>query len=352
MFISITRWWLPFGALLLILGCATDGIDPQWQALLDKPGWVASESTKYQQHNYFLGHGVSANLDVAKKQSMDDVTEDYKKQLQSYVQKVVSDNSVSGASVSDDSSTDKAGRLLLTTQSQLYVEHIKQNRHITEIWQDPSSKAYHVLAVIDRVKIANELVGDINRFDQKVQRIMDRSEQEPDPLQRIAIANIAVDKFQQRQQLVAAVGFLNPASELTTSTWTGQRIQLQISRWLSDVKIMPVLKQQDPKLQDALAGGVTKAGFIVEYGAKPHYVLKAFFQQGQIKWNDGVYTLEGDLLLELWDGQTKGQVRGKTNWPILVSATERNRLPLEVAAAIEKANENKLRSAILEFEND
>ena len=206
--------------------------------------------------------------------------------------------------------------------------------------------------MIDRVQVADELVGDINRFDQKLQRIMDRAGHEPDPLQRIAIANIAVEKFQQRQQLATAVVFLNPASALTTSAWTEQRIQLQINRWLSDVKIMPVLKQRDPQLQDALAGGVTKAGFIVEYGAKPHYVLKAFYQQGQIKWDDGVYTVEGNLLLELWDGQTKGQVRGKTHWPIHVSATERNRLPLEVAAAIEKANEDKLRSAILEFEND
>lgn len=342
MFISITRWLLLFTFLLVISSCARDRVDPQLQALLDKPNWVMGESSKYQEQLYFLGHGVSANLDVAKTQSMDDLTDAYNAHLQGYVQDLVS----TGA----HSATER--KSLLNVQTQLFNERIVHNRQISEVWRDPSSKAYHVLSVIDRVKVAADLVEDIYHFDNQIQRVVDRSGQEADPLQRIAIANIAIEKYHERQRLITAAGVLNPESVSSLNLWSKEKIQSQISRWLSDVKIMPVLNPNDPKLLNALAGGVSKAGFIVDYGANPHYVLKVSFQQGQVKWNDGVYSLEGDLHLELWDGQTKGQVRGKTHWPIHVSATERSRLPLEVAAAIEKVNEDKLRSAILEFEDE
>ena len=342
MFISITRWLLLFAFLLVISSCARDRVDPQLQALLDKPDWVTGESSKYQQQLYFLGHGVSANLDVAKKQSMDDLTDTYRVQLQKYTQNAISD----GANIA------KQQKSLFDLQSQLYREQIVQSRQITDIWQDPSSKAYHVLSVIDRIRVADELVGDINRFDHRIQRVVNKSGQETDPLQRIAIANIAVEKFHQRQQLTTAVKFLNPASESISGSWTEEKIQSQISEWLSDVTIMPLLNHKNPQLHDALVDGVAKAGFVVEYGAKPDYILKASFEQGQIKWKDGVYSLEGNLHLELWDGQTKGQVRGKTDWKIQVSATDRGLLPVEIANEIKKANENKLRSAILEFESN
>jgi hypothetical protein len=54
----------------------------------------------------------------------------------------------------------------------------------------------------------------------------------------------------------------------------------------------------------------------------------------------------------LWDGESKGQVRGVTDWPIAVSAMERDQLEDALANAVTNANEKKLRDALVGFEAD
>jgi len=335
------------GCFLVLSGCAKDAIDPKMQALIDKPDWVLGESTKYQEHLYLMGHGVSASMDKAKRQSFQDLSDAYNVQLQVYINSALS--SAQTSAQTDQPANDGA---IVAAQKALYRDRISGYQQIAEIWQDPDSDAYHVLSVIDRVKAGKDLSNDIYEVDRKIQRSMDKAEQQSDVLQRIAIASFGLDKFQQRETLQTAVNVLMPTAVVGDSEWNEKKIQSRISSWLSEVKIMPVLNQNDPKLFDALVGGVGKAGFIVDYGAHPDYILKASFQQGQIKWKDGVYTLDGNLRLELWDGESKGQVRGVADWPIAVSAMERDQLADALANAVTNANEKKLRDALVGFEAD
>ncbi|WP_455222544.1 LPP20 family lipoprotein [Kaarinaea lacus] len=337
------RWLFLSGYFLMLSGCAKDAIDPKLQALIDKPDWVLGESTKYQERLYLMGHGVSASLDKAKQQSIQDLADVYNVQLQVYIN---SEFSPSKTNQPVDTSS------VTAAQKELYRNRISGYQQIAEIWQDPHSDAYHVLSVIDRVKAGKDLANDVYEINQKIQRAMDKAEQENDVLQRIAIAGVGIGKFQQRDSLQIAVNVLLPTAVVGASEWNDEKIQSRINSWLSEVKIMPVLNQNDPKLFDALVGGVGKAGFIVDYGANPDYILKASFQQGQIKWKDGVYALDGNLRLELWDGEAKGQVRGVTDWPIAVTAIEREQLADALANAVSNANEKKLRDALVGFEAD
>lgn len=338
---TFLRWLFLSGLVwLLAAGCAKDAIDPKLQALIDKPDWVLGESTKYQERLYLLGHGVSANLETAKRQSFQDLADAYNVQLQVYFNAELANSEIS----------QQATDALMAAQRALYRERISTYQQIAETWQDPHSDAFHVLSVIDRVQAGKDLANDVYQVDQKVQRVVDKAEQESDALQRVAIARLALNKFQQREDLQIAAKVLLPTMVVTSSGWTTEKLQARINNWLAEVKIMPVLNQNDPKLFDALVGGVGKAGFIVDYGANPDYILKASFEKGQVKWKDGIYTLDGNLRLELWDGESKGQVRGATNWPIAVSAIEREQLANEVANAVSNANEKNLKDALVGFE--
>ncbi len=340
---TILRWLLLCGSALFAAGCTKDAIDPKMQALLNKPAWVLGESTKYQENLYLMGHGVSADLEKAKQQSFDDLADAYGVQLQMYL-------NTGSAAAGTGSVTD--ANTMAAAQKELYNERIRNHQQIAETWQDPHSDAYHVLSIIDRVKAGKELAGEIYQIDQKIQRALEKSGQETDPLQRIAIANLATGNFQQRNVLHTAVKILLPTTVVAASDWSEEKIRAQISRWLSDVKIMPVLNQNNPRLLEALTAGVSKAGFIVDYGVGPDYILRASFAQGQIKWKDGVYSLDGNLRLELLDGRSKGQVRGEAQWPIEVTAAERDQLPEAVVKAVRSANEKKLKSTIMGFEAD
>jgi hypothetical protein len=325
------------GCIAVVWGCATERIDPQMQALLDKPGWVSGDSRQYPESLYFTGHGVSAQLARAKRQAMGDVARQYRSHVNAFLEKHPVDN--------------KADSTLSARQT-VSDERILSRRQLADIWQDPVSKAYHVLAVIDRAKVGSTIRDDIYGMDGLIDRTMTKAAEQPDAMQRVAYANVALNKITQYQQLQTSLKILQPAVTLDALQWPPGKITNRVYEWLSQVKLMPVLQNKDPELKQAFLGGVKNAGFIVDYGARPDYILKASFQQKHIKWNDGVYTLDGNLFLELRDSDWKGQVRGAMNWPIRISATERNLLHRELAKAIRKVNEQKLKTTLIELQSD
>lgn len=321
----------------LLWGCASERIDPQMQALLDKPGWVSGNSQQYPESLFFTGHGVSAQLARAKRQAMDDVAHQYRLQVSAFLEIQPTDS--------------KAEPTLFATPT-LRDEHILSRRQLADIWQDPVSKAYHVLAIIDRAEMGGAIRDEIYRMDGLIDRTMKKAAQQQDALQRVAYANVALNKIAQYRYLQTWLKILQPTAGLTTLQWPPGKITDQVYEWLSQVKLMPVLQNKDPALKQAFLGGVKSAGFIVDYGARPDYILKASFQQQHIKWNDGVYTLDGSLRLELRDSDWKGQVRGAMNWPIRISATERDLLHRELAKAIKEVNERKLKTTLIELQSE
>ncbi|MGD8558144.1 MAG: LPP20 family lipoprotein [Gammaproteobacteria bacterium] len=331
------RWPVFACCVMLSCGCATDRIDPQMRALLDKPDWVAGENRQYPEHLFVTGHGVSADLDIAKRQALQDVADHFQTQIEEFLEKQHKENSAANVQ---------------TLKIAISDERIQSQRQIGEIWQDPSSKAYHVLAVIDRVAAGDEIQNNLYRIDAQINRILSKARQQTDTLQRIAYASIALRKISEYEGLQALVKVINPATIEQNPDWSPDKIRNQLHLWLSELKLLPVLENNDPELKQAFRGGVENAGFIVDYGTKPDYVLKGKFQQKHVGWNDGVYTLNGNLRLELWDGDWKGQVRGAMNWPINIRATERELLNAKVANAIKEANEQKLKATLIELQSD
>ena len=331
------RWPVLLCCGAVLWGCAKDRIDPQLQALLDKPGWVSGDSSQYPKHLFFTAHGVSANLDTAKRQAIDGIAGQFRREVAKYFKAHgPKERAVSSAKLKDGIKSDR----------------VLSRRQIADIWQDPSSKSYHVLTVIDRVQVGNDIKDEIDHINVQIQRVLNKAGEQSDALQRIAYANIALEKISEYEQLQSSLNVLNPSAAQKSSQWTPDDIRSQVYQWLSEVKVLPVLENNNPDLKRAFSGGVKSAGFIVDYGAKPDFVLKAWFKQGQVKWNDGVYTLGGNLRLELRDGDWKRQVRGAMNWPIQVTAPERDMLSGKLASAIKQLNEQKLKSVLIELGSD
>ncbi|WP_455375782.1 hypothetical protein, partial [Kaarinaea lacus] len=229
-------------------------------------------------------------------------------------------------------------------------DYLLKHVRVSEVWQDPATRAHHVLSTVDRVKVGEELLNEVYRLDEQVERILKKANEEKDILQRIAYANMAIEKQAQREKLQAVVKIVKPIASVASTSWDRQKIDEQISHWLSDIKILPIAQHKEFNLLSSVKDGVTSAGMTVHFGARPDYILKETFNQGQIKWKDGVYSVEGTLQLELLDGEMKGQVRGDASWPIEVSTLERDQIPGEIAEAIKQAHQKKLRSTLLTIE--
>lgn len=325
----------------IVGGCAKDNLDPHVRAHLEKPDWISGSSEEYSTHLYLSGRSVSAELNKAKRESADDLASNIDKQITI----VKPEHNSDGHHKAEVAQIDIAKLLDQETRNYL-LQHIR----ISETWQDPATLAYHVLSTIDRVKVGGELLNEVYRFDEQIDRILQKANTEKDVLQRIAFANVAIEKQKQREKLQSVVKIIKPVASIARSKWDEKKIHQQISKWLNEIRIMPVAQHQEFNLMNAMKDGVTSAGMTVHFGAKPDYILKATFNQGQVKWKDGVYSLEGNLRLKLMDGEWKGQVRGDANWPIEVSALERNQLPQQLVEAITKAHQKNLRATLLAIE--
>jgi len=330
MVFAIVRYLLVLIFISLISGCAKDSLDPYLRAHLEKPDWISGESDRYPSSTYLLGRSVSSDLNQAKRQSADDLAKNLNKQI----------------AVADEQPQPEVDKVL----DQKTRDYLLQRIRVSEIWQDPATKAHHVLSTIDRVKVGEEMLNEVYRLDEQVERILKKANQEKDVLQRIAFANMAIEKQTQRDRLQAVVKVIKPVASVARTDWDRQKIKEQIGHWLSDIKILPIAQHKEFNLLGSVKDGVISAGMTVHFGARPDYILKETFNQGQIKWKDGVYSVEGTLQLELLDGEWKGQVRGDAIWPIEVSALERDQIPAEIAEAIKKAHQEKLRSTLLSIE--
>lgn len=340
-FAKVTRGLIIFVIYLLLVGCAKDSLDPHIRAHLERPQWITGDDDKYVSSLYLTGRGVSADLNRAKHQSADDLAQSIDRQIIVGLEKTSLEQRDSA-----NNSVTELSRLLDEKTRNFLLQQIR----ISETWQDPATRAYHVLSTIDRVKVGDEMLAEVYRLDEQVERILRKAKDEKDVLQRVAYANLAMEKLEQRDKLEAVVKIIKSIAIIAKASWDKRRIEQQIAVWLNEVKIMPVAQHKDFNLMSAMKEGVSSAGMTVHLGAKPDYILKGTFEQGQIKWKDGVYSLQGNLKLELLDGEWKGQLRGDANWPIEVSALERDQLQEQLAEAIKKAHQDQLRDTLLAIE--
>lgn len=347
--IRLSRSLLCLCFAVLFSACAKDNLDPLIRAHLEKPDWISGKSEQYSPHLYLFGRSVSADLNKAKRQSANDLELNFDKQILREASGADSghqhDHQIETGQAKKSREINLADILDEKTRNYL-LQHIR----ISEVWQDPATHAYHVLSTIDRVKVGGELLNEVYRIDDQVDRIIQKAEAEKDVLQRVAFANVAIEKQRQREKLQAIVKIVKPIAHAVKSKWNEEKIHQKIGSWLNEIKIMPVAQHKEFNLMDAMKEGLSSAGMTVHFGAKPDYILKATFNQGQVRWKDGVYRIEGNLQLELLDGAWKGQVRGNADWPIEVSALEREDLPKQLAEAVKKAHQKNLRQTLLTIE--
>ena len=318
--------------LFVATGCAKR-MSADMVALQNKPAWVSGESLNYPEHLYLLGHGVSAELEKAKQDAWNDLFKRLQKEI---IKKREGSEAFNQASLS---------RIL-------NQESLSKSRLIADTWEDPFSNAHHVLAIIDRIAAGKIISDEIYLLENQIKRTLDKADTEKDVLQRIAYARLSIDKFEKREKLANVLKIVKPTAVLRKMEWDLSKLQKYIDSFVASTKIKPVTDENssDHHLLDALVSGIKQAGFNVEHGAQADYILKATVESKAITWKDGVFTMHGKIKLELRDGQQQNQVRGRTSWPVEVSALEREALPEKLADAVTKINGDKLKQAFIDFQ--
>jgi hypothetical protein len=297
-------------AFLTLGGCATK-----------KPGqpdWINGDSDKYKSSQYLIGRGQSSNMEDAKDRARSDLAKIFQvavavdsEDTQSYK----SDSSVAGGAGQYSGESSRR----ITTRTDQIIRGIQ----IAEIYQDPASKTNYVLAVLPRLQAAASLRQQIGQLDDAVQASVDQSKNNADLFIKIATASKAIDTQLEREGLQKALQVVDITGRGVESRYNSGRLKADMDALLKRVRIASkVLEGSAPGFDEVVSGALSKAGFLIETGDKPDFVLKASLNLSDLGLKDGWYWQRGNLEISLSEA-VSGRVRGTQRWVNKGNATDK-----------------------------
>ena len=309
-------------AFLTLGGCATKHPN--------QPDWINGDSDKYKSSQYLIGRGQSASTEDAKDRARADLSKIFQVAIAADsddTQNFKSDSTIAGGAGQYSSETTRR----ITTRTDQIIRGIQ----IAEIFQDPVSKSQHVLAVLPRLQAAASLRQQINQLDDATQASVDQSKNNADLFIKIAAASKAIETQMEREGLQKALQVVDITGRGLESKYNSARLRVDLDALLKRVRIaVKVLDGSAAGFEDVVAGAVSKAGFLIETGEKPEFLLKASLILTDLGLKDGWYWQRGNLEISLSDVAT-GRIRGTQRWPIKSNATDKG---TALTRALDEAN--------------
>jgi hypothetical protein len=101
------------------------------------------------------------------------------------------------------------------------------------------------------------------------------------------------------------------------------RLKIDLDELLKRVRIAPkVLEGSTAGLEEVVSGALSKAGFLIDTGEHPVFLLKASLKLSDLGLIEGWYWQRGNLEISMSETAT-GRVRGTQRWPIKSSGRDR-----------------------------
>lgn len=291
----------------LLGGCATKP---------SQPDWVVGDSAKHKSAQYLIGRGQASTMEEAKDRARADLAKIFQVAVavdSEDVQSFKSDAAGGAGQYAGESSR------RITTRTDQIIRGVQ----IAEIWQDPISKNQHVLAILPRLQAASALRQQINQLDDATQGSVDQSNKNSDLFIKIAAASKAIESQMEREGLQKALQVVDVTGRGLESKFNSGRLKVDMDELLKRVRVAPkVLEGSVSGLDEVVAGALSQAGFMIDTGENPDFLLKASLQLTDLGLKQGWYWQRGNLEISLSDAAT-GRVRGTQRWPIKSSATDK-----------------------------
>ena len=327
-----------FAAVLLSSGgCATTAPT--------QPDWIAGDSASYRSARYLLGRGQAATQEEARDRARADLAKIFQVAVtvdSEDVQKFKTDPTGAGPGQYES----QASRRITT-----HTEQIVRGIQIAALWQDPVTKNHHALAVLPRLQAAASLRQQIVQMDDATRNHVGQSQKNSDLFLKIAAASLAVETQQERAALQKSLQVVDVTGRGTESLWSSTQLQADLGELLQRVRLAAqVTTDSTPGLEQVLASALAQAGFLIETGQNPDFVLQARMNLTDLGLKDGWYWQRGTLEITLTE-TASGRVRGATRWTIKGNAPDQESVlkrALEQADAVLK---QELGAAIISMAN-
>jgi len=295
-------------ALLLLGGCASHPTSSQ-------PDWVIGDSATYKSAQYLLGRGQGATQEDAKDRARADLAKIFQVAVVASSNDVQQFKSAGAAGGQYESQSSRS----ITTRTDQIIRGIQ----IAELWQDPSSKDFHALAVLPRLQTAASLREQVSQLDDATGNYITQSRNTNDLFLKIAAANRALESQLERDSLQKSLQVVDITGRGVEAQWNAATLKADLDTLLKRVRIASqVTADSTPGSADIVAGALAQAGFMIETGQNPDFVLQARMNLNDMGFQEGWYWQRGSLEVTLTEA-ANGRVRGTKRWDIKASGSDR-----------------------------
>jgi hypothetical protein len=293
-------------AFLVVGGCAT-------QPKPSQPDWVNGDSATYKPAQYLLGRGQGSTQEDAKDRARADLAKIFQVAVVASSEDVQQFQTTGAGSQYEG----KSSRSISTRTDQI-ISGIQ----IADLWQDPVTKNYFALAVLPRLQTSATLRQQIAQLDDATGNYINQSRSTNDLFLKITAAHNALASQTERDALQKSLQVVDITGRGVEPRWNAATLKADLDALLKRVRIASrVTADSAPATADIVAGALAQAGFMIETGPNPDFVLQTRLNLGQALQKDGWYWQRGTVEVTLTEA-ANGRVRGTRRWDIKASATD------------------------------
>ena len=285
-----------------------------------EPDWVAGNSSKYSNQQYLLGRGQADDVSTAEDRARADLAKIFivKVNVADVDKQKFTSTSAGEKPVSEF--TAEVSRTIVTS-----TDKILKGVEIGEIWKDQNQKSVHALAVLSRKKAASGIKQEINRLDDLTRLSINQAADAKTALDKIAYARRAVIAQQERLAHQKSLQIIDASGRGVPAEYNLAELITDYEKILKRVHVKPVsLGENQTIIANALPAALSSAGFTVTDSDDADYVMEVNLKLADTFEKDGWYWGRGLLVVTLRDQQNV--VHGQREWPIKVSAQEKDQV--------------------------
>ena len=333
---SFYRRLLLLLCISLFMACSTSGSK--------QPDWINAGSAKYPANAYLLGRGQSDNRALAQDRARADLSKVFQLRVIEESEDVVKFESQTLAAEATGTTATSASRYI-TTQTDQIVEGIR----IAELWQDPTNKQFHALAVLDRNQAANDLRQAIQNQDTATEHEITFARHQDNLFSQLAHASQAVAIQASRYENQRMLKIIDPTGIGAPPVYNLASLRTDRDNLLQRVHIeLRLLNDPIGGVEAILQGALSEAGFQHKTTINANYRLEADLQLHGFTDNKGWFWYRGSLQINLLS-RAEEQSQGSHRWDIKVAAQNPDTAAQRARDAIDKTLNSELRDVIIGF---
>jgi len=307
-----------------------------------KPDWINGDAGFYPNHQYLTATGSASKAELAKDRALGNLAKILELQIRE------DSNTVSDTKVNVKEGKESVSKnIRLAQQINIRTDKVVQGARIAEIYHDADVFTYHALAVLDRKQAGTNIRQEMLRLDKETESELNRSKSKTDPLLSMAALNKAVVLQLERQTLQNTLKVIDASGKGRPSKWNMSELRGKLENTLHGLSIATAV-DNDPigRLGQALKSAMGNTGFPAVNGSAD-FTLVASLDVQDLGFRQGWYWLRGKLSIKLVEAD--GKVRGRKQWPLKVSALQRNDSESRLMTQVSKKLNAELKLVMIEF---